>query len=61
MTEVKERECALVTFLVTISGISIGGIGAAFWGLIAGVITNLILNGNVKSWFVKKKNTQPLA
>ncbi|NRS48662.1 benzoate/H(+) symporter BenE family transporter [Brevibacillus sp. HB2.2] len=61
MSEAKERECALVTFLVTISGISIGGIGAAFWGLIAGVITHLILNGNVKSWFGKKKNTQPLA
>ena len=44
-----------------ILGISIGGIVAAFWGLIAGVITHLILNGNVKSWFGKKKNTQPLA
>ncbi|EJL42742.1 membrane protein [Brevibacillus agri] len=62
MSDIKERECALVTFLVTISGISIGGIGAAFWGLIAGVITNLILNGNVRKWFVRrKKDARPLA
>ncbi|MCF4165416.1 benzoate/H(+) symporter BenE family transporter [Zavarzinia compransoris] len=31
-----EREAALVTFLVTASGLSVGGIGAAFWGLLAG-------------------------
>ena len=31
-----EREAAVVTFLVTASGVSFGGIGAAFWGLIAG-------------------------
>ncbi|MFE1629487.1 benzoate/H(+) symporter BenE family transporter [Brevibacillus reuszeri] len=54
MTEPRDRESALVTFLVTISGISIGGIGAAFWGLIAGVITNLILNGDVRKWLAKK-------
>lgn len=31
-----EREAALITFLVTASGISLAGIGAAFWGLVAG-------------------------
>ncbi|MDD3446409.1 MAG: benzoate/H(+) symporter BenE family transporter, partial [Zavarzinia sp.] len=31
-----EREAALVTLLVTASGLSFGGIGAAFWGLVAG-------------------------
>jgi benzoate membrane transport protein len=31
-----EREAALITFLVTASGLSFGGIGAAFWGLLAG-------------------------
>lgn len=35
------REPALVTFLVTASGLSIAGIGSAFWGLVAGVITLL--------------------
>lgn len=34
-----QREAAAVTFLLTASGITLFGIGAAFWGLIAGVIT----------------------
>ena len=38
-----DREPALVTFLVTASGLSLGGIGAAFWGLVAGVVTLLVL------------------
>ncbi|WP_284739610.1 benzoate/H(+) symporter BenE family transporter [Rhizobium sp. CG5] len=33
---VESREAAAVTFLITASGISIGGISGAFWGLIAG-------------------------
>jgi benzoate membrane transport protein len=32
----KDREAAIVTFLVTASGLSFYGIGAAFWGLLAG-------------------------
>jgi benzoate membrane transport protein len=32
----KERDAALVTFVATASGLSFFGIGAAFWGLIAG-------------------------
>lgn len=33
-----EREPALITFLVTASGVTLWGIGSAFWGLIAGII-----------------------
>lgn len=33
-----ERESALITFLVTASGMTLWGIGSAFWGLIAGVL-----------------------
>lgn len=33
-----EREAALFSFLVTASGISIGGISSAFWGILAGLI-----------------------
>ncbi len=32
----KEREAALVTFLVTASGLGFGGVSGAFWGLLAG-------------------------
>jgi benzoate membrane transport protein len=33
------REAALVTFLVTLSGLSLGGVGSAFWGVVAGALT----------------------
>lgn len=36
MREEQDREAALVTFLVTGSGLSLYGIGSAFWGLLAG-------------------------
>jgi benzoate membrane transport protein len=32
----RDREAAIVTFLVTASGLSIFGISGAFWGLLAG-------------------------
>ena len=31
-----QREPALVTFLVTASGVTLSGVGSAFWGLVAG-------------------------
>ncbi len=33
------REAALVTFLVTLSGLSLGGVGSAMWGVAAGAVT----------------------
>ena len=35
-SEEKHREAALITFLVTLSGVVIAGIGSALWGLLAG-------------------------
>ncbi|RRS04437.1 benzoate transporter BenE [Aquabacterium soli] len=32
------REAALITFLVTLSGMTLWGVGSAFWGLVAGTI-----------------------
>lgn len=46
MNEPKEREAALITFMVTASGMSLLSIGSAFWGLVAGVLTLVILNWN---------------
>lgn len=51
------RESALITFLVTISGITVAGIGSAFWGLVAGVITNALLTGNVRKWMSAKRHS----
>jgi benzoate membrane transport protein len=39
LREDKQREAALVTFLVTLSGVVIAGVGAAFWGVLAGAFT----------------------
>ena len=33
----RDRDAALITFLVTASGISLSGIGSAFWGLLLGL------------------------
>jgi benzoate membrane transport protein len=38
-----QREPALITFLVTASGVSLFGVGSAFWGLVAGVLALLVL------------------
>jgi benzoate membrane transport protein len=38
-----EREPALLTFLVTASGVSLFGVGSAFWGLVAGLAGLLVL------------------
>src|SRR5471032_102928 len=45
MTEPRKREAALITFMVTASGLTLFSIGSAFWGIVAGVLTLLILNG----------------
>jgi benzoate membrane transport protein len=34
----RHREAALITFLVTLSGLTLWGIGPAFWGVVAGTI-----------------------
>jgi benzoate membrane transport protein len=38
MQDERSREAALITFLVTASGLSLWGVGAAFWGVVAGAI-----------------------
>jgi benzoate membrane transport protein len=43
MNEERYKEAALITFLVTISGISILGVGSAFWGLVTGVVAKYML------------------
>jgi benzoate membrane transport protein len=43
----KHRDASVVTFLVTASGMSFLGLGAAFWGLVIGGVAYLVLH---KSW-----------
>lgn len=44
MADEKQREPALITFLVTASGMSFLGLAAAFWGLIFGLVAHWALN-----------------
>lgn len=44
LSDSKQRDAAMVTFLITASGISLLGIGAAFWGLTGGVLAHIILS-----------------
>ncbi|TWC29433.1 benzoate membrane transport protein [Pseudomonas sp. SJZ079] len=44
MSVAKERDAALITFLVTASGMSLFSVGSAFWGIVAGLLTLVILN-----------------
>jgi len=45
MKDEQQREPALVTFLATASGVTMFGIGSAFWGLVAGAFSALVLRG----------------
>ncbi len=38
MKDDAHREAALITFLVTLSGLTLVGIGSAFWGVVAGAL-----------------------
>jgi len=38
MKDEREREAALITFLVTASGLTLWSVGSAFWGVVAGVL-----------------------
>jgi benzoate membrane transport protein len=54
----KQRLPALATFLVTASGFSLYGIGAAFWGLCAGLVVHFLYTAtNMGTTKVKKSAT----
>jgi benzoate membrane transport protein len=52
------RESSLVTFLVTVSGMSFLGLGSALWGLVLGVICTWIVRGKWPQLRVVRKNQQ---
>jgi benzoate membrane transport protein len=44
LEEETQREPALITILVCASGLTFFGVGAAFWGLLAGIASSVVLN-----------------
>jgi benzoate membrane transport protein len=49
LQEEKHRDAAIITFLVTLSGVSLAGIGAAFWGVVAGSLALFVQNYRAKT------------
>jgi len=48
LADERHREAALVTFLVTLSGVVIAGVGSAFWGVVAGVLALFVQQYGLK-------------
>jgi len=42
LREEAHREAAIITFLVTLSGVVVAGVGSAFWGVVAGALALLV-------------------
>jgi benzoate membrane transport protein len=49
MAEPREREAALIAFLLTASDISLFGVGAAFWGLVAGGLAYAVMTAGARA------------
>lgn len=47
LSDVGSREAAVITFLATASGVTLLGIGSAFWGLLAGALTVTVTRGRL--------------
>ncbi|WP_146442828.1 benzoate/H(+) symporter BenE family transporter [Vibrio kanaloae] len=57
LTDETHREAALLTFLLTASGINFAGVGSAFWGLCLGLTCYAIKNWQLKA--ARTKQAQP--
>jgi len=44
LSDEQQRDAAVITFLITASGLTLLGVGAAFWGLVGGVIAHLVFS-----------------
>jgi benzoate membrane transport protein len=42
LNDERRRDAAVLTFLVTLSGVSIAGVGSAFWGVVAGTVALVV-------------------
>jgi benzoate membrane transport protein len=54
MKDERQRDAAMLTFLVTLSGVTLAGIGSAFWGVVAGVAALV-----VQQWGLPRSPAKP--
>ena len=48
LADPKGRETALITFLATAANVTLLGVGGAFWGLVAGLASHLLIHGKFR-------------
>ena len=60
LEEESQREPAIITVLVSASGLSLFGIGGAFWGLTSGIIASIILNWRPRNQTIQSELNLPL-
>lgn len=56
-----EREAALLSFVVTASGLSLFGLSSAFWGVVLGILTHLVLTAAPASKRVRSLKRVPVS
>lgn len=52
------RDSSVITFLVTASGMTFLGLGAAFWGLVIGMVSHIVLH---RRWNAKQNDMKVVA
>ena len=55
----QEREAALITFVITASGLSLFGIGSAFWGLVIGLLVHYFRHFEKNHSVAKPHGSEP--
>ena len=61
LREESHREAAIITFLVTLSGVVIAGVGSAFWGVVAGALALFVQQyGQPRRASLPKPNSAPI-
>jgi benzoate membrane transport protein len=53
LSDESHRESSIITFIVTVSGMSFLGLGSALWGLVAGIIFSIIVSWKLPVKFSK--------
>ena len=53
------REAAMITFLVTLSGVTVAKIGAPFWGAAAGVVATIVASSRLCPVLRRSGNSPP--
>lgn len=57
MADAKDRDASLVTFIVSASGMTLFGLGAAFWGLLFGIAAHALLQWKFSPLHVPGRET----